>query len=128
VAQPAGYISNFTPSSALAVLAPKDKGDLVVEAQERLVTAGYPIPVDGDFGASTEAAVQAFQTAKGLTVDGLVGPATWQALLRYPAVKVTWTKKGATIARAAGGGLVKPVPKSASLPGRNELHRSIGAH
>jgi hypothetical protein len=126
VAQPAGYISNFTPSPALAVLAQNDKGDLVVEAQERLVTAGYAIPVDGDFGASTEAAVQSFQTAEGLTVDGLVGPSTWEALLRYPAVKVTWTKKGATVARAAG--FVRPVPKSASLPGHNELHRSIGAH
>jgi hypothetical protein len=38
---------------------------------------------------------------------------------------VTWTKKGATIARAVG--FARPVPKSATLPGRNELHRSLGS-
>jgi len=127
VAQPAGWIPGFTPNSALAVIGQGSKGDLVVWAQERLITAGYNLPVDGDFGPSTTAAVQQFQTAKGLVVDGILGPATWQALLRYAPAKVAWTNQGATVARAAGG-LVKPVPKSASLPGRNELHRSLGAH
>ena len=37
-------------------------------------------PVDGDFGAKTEAAVKAFQKSKGLTADGVVGNKTWQAL------------------------------------------------
>ena len=27
--------------------------------------------------------MESFQTAKGLTVDGIVGPATWAALLRF---------------------------------------------
>lgn len=36
---------------------------------------------DGDFGDETHKAVRAFQTAKKLTVDGVVGAKTWAALL-----------------------------------------------
>jgi peptidoglycan hydrolase-like protein with peptidoglycan-binding domain len=42
----------------------------------------YPITsLDGVFGAETERAVRAFQTENDLTVDGIVGRNTWQALL-----------------------------------------------
>ena len=37
--------------------------------------------VDGDFGPNTEKAVRAFQKAKGLTQDGIVGKDTWSSLL-----------------------------------------------
>ncbi len=36
--------------------------------------------IDGDFGAKTQGAVKSFQQGNGLTVDGVAGPATWQAL------------------------------------------------
>jgi Putative peptidoglycan binding domain len=127
VSQPAGWISHFSASSALAVIGSGAKGDLVVWAQEHLLTAGDTTTVDGNFGPSTLAAVTAFQTAHGLTVDGVIGPQTWQALLRYAPAKVTWTKAGARAVRAAGI-LTRPVPKSASLPAKHdELHGSIGA-
>ena len=37
---------------------------------------------DADFGSGTDKAVRQFQTAKGLEVDGIVGAATWAALLK----------------------------------------------
>ncbi len=38
--------------------------------------------VDGHFGGDTEKAVKAYQKAKGLEVDGIVGSATWGSLLK----------------------------------------------
>lgn len=37
--------------------------------------------VDGDFGATTEKALRAFQESRGIAVDGVCGPQTWAALL-----------------------------------------------
>ena len=38
------------------------------------------VGIDGSFGAATETAVRAYQRFAGLTVDGIVGRATWESL------------------------------------------------
>ena len=38
------------------------------------------VSIDGSFGAATENAVRAYQRFAGLTVDGIVGQATWESL------------------------------------------------
>ncbi|MQY14150.1 Serine/threonine-protein kinase PknD [Streptomyces sp. RB5] len=60
-----------------------DTGQRVVQVQCMLVKRGYGVGasgVDGEFGNDTKNAVRAFQTAKGLEIDGVVGPMTWAAL------------------------------------------------
>ena len=65
-----------------------DRGDAVVDIQRALVSNGYEITVDGDFGPATEAALRKFQRDHGMEVDGLAGPAVYRALLgrEFPAV------------------------------------------
>ena len=58
-----------------------DCGAFVIELQTRLNDSGFIIPVDGIYSKKTEDAVKAFQTDRGLTVDGLVGPKTWAKLV-----------------------------------------------
>ena len=56
-------------------------GPAVRELQTLLKSKGFnPGPVDGAFGPKTKAAVQAFQRAQGIAVDGVVGPQTWGKL------------------------------------------------
>jgi peptidoglycan hydrolase-like protein with peptidoglycan-binding domain len=58
-----------------------DQGDAVSAVQTLLAWHLQDIAVDGGFGDQTDAAVRAFQGAKGLTVDGVVGPQTWATLV-----------------------------------------------
>jgi peptidoglycan hydrolase-like protein with peptidoglycan-binding domain len=52
-----------------------------MELQTLLVNKGFPLKVDGVFGMKTMAAVKQFQLVSNLTTDGIVGNATWEALL-----------------------------------------------
>ena len=61
---------------------------VIVQVALNRISQNYPaIPkissVDGIFGAQTEAAVRKFQEIANLTVDGIVGRATWYAIVRY---------------------------------------------
>ena len=57
------------------------QGDDVKAVQNKLNSLNYNCgTADGYYGNATRSAVISFQSAKGLTADGEVGPATWNAL------------------------------------------------
>ncbi len=51
--------------------------------QTQLNKYSYQLPVTGKYDTRTVNAVRGFQSARGLTVDGYVGPVTWQWLVGY---------------------------------------------
>ena len=57
------------------------RGPNVTTVQYLVTAHGHPTDPDGVFGPNTAAAVRAFQQAKGLGVDGIVGDETWPALV-----------------------------------------------
>lgn len=58
-----------------------DHGIHVVYLQQRITSKGYGVgAIDGKFGIKTLEAVKAFQAENNLTVDGVVGINTWNAL------------------------------------------------
>ncbi|MEG4285053.1 peptidoglycan-binding protein [Microcoleus sp. A006_D1] len=65
------------------VLRRRMRGPTVRDLQERLRAKGFlRASADGVFGRETEAAVKAAQRQYQLPADGIVGRATWEALLR----------------------------------------------
>ncbi|HEY9906654.1 MAG TPA: peptidoglycan-binding protein [Thermosynechococcaceae cyanobacterium] len=69
-------------SATLPILRQGMKGTAVAALQARLRTIGFlKGSADGVFGAETLAAVRAAQRNFGLEPDGVVGAATWSALL-----------------------------------------------
>ncbi|SFB64511.1 Putative peptidoglycan binding domain-containing protein [Amycolatopsis marina] len=57
------------------------KGTDVRTVQHLVTHHGHATGVDGDFGPNTKTQVTAFQRAKSLDADGIVGPATWPKLV-----------------------------------------------
>src|SRR6185369_4932024 len=100
------------------------KGDLVVWAQERLVTAGQEIEVNGLFNRTMRRAVRAFQEAQGMAGDGQLGTETWATLMNYAPTAVDWGATTSPASSLMSGPLAATprAPLSATLPPvRNEL-------
>jgi len=64
------------------VLRRGSRGTEVADLQTLLRKLGFPLVVDGDFGAATELAVMRIQAQHRTTVDGVVGPQSWKVLDR----------------------------------------------
>lgn len=70
------------PGRYLKLASPMMHGSDVRYVQQRLGAHHHAVTVDGYYGTKTRDAVRAFQRGAKLTVDGVVGPKTWQALAK----------------------------------------------
>src|SRR3954447_25261530 len=78
-------------------------GTAVRQLQQALKEAGHdPGPIDGEFGAATEAAVRAFQQEKGIAVDGVVGAIPWLDIVEVAGFSRPVLRRGST-GLAVGG-------------------------
>jgi peptidoglycan hydrolase-like protein with peptidoglycan-binding domain len=82
-----GIVGNQTWPALIVQVKRGSTGDAVRGVQEEFQfrnLSGDPsqgLQIDGIFGPQTDAAVRGFQQALGVTVDGIVGPITWRALV-----------------------------------------------
>ncbi len=113
-------LRSSTPTAP--VLKKGSSGAAVKEAQLMLQKLGhYKLPLDGSFGPGTEAAVKAFQKAKGLSQTGQIDGNTLQKLrAAYDALPTTPTQPPTT------GGVAK-VSDSISNQRIAKLHPKIQA-
>jgi peptidoglycan hydrolase-like protein with peptidoglycan-binding domain len=82
-----GIVGPKTWAAIVITVKSGSTGDAVNGVQEELQfrnLSGDPaqgVQIDGIFGPKTDAFVRAFQEALEITVDGIVGPVTWRALV-----------------------------------------------
>lgn len=68
--------------SALQTLSIGSKGTAVRAVQRSLMTAQISVVADGKFKQFTELGVKRYQQSFGLVDDGIVGPKTWEKIVR----------------------------------------------
>jgi Putative peptidoglycan binding domain len=125
-------IPGLEPAVEYPLLKLGAKGDLVVWAQEKLITAGAEIEVNGIFERATRRAVRAFQEAHGLEpFDGQLGEETWAQLVDYTSTPVEWAASTSTASSLDApasaldlelhpGARAPRKPRSADLPARRD--------
>ena len=75
------FLQNTAGFADQSVLKEGMSGDGVLDLQQKLRDLGYYQGTpDGVFGPGTRTAVASFQSANNLTVDGIAGVGTWEAL------------------------------------------------
>ncbi len=96
-----GIVGPNTWGKLIVTVREGSTGEAVKGVQTLLVKNGRSVAVDGIFGSGTKSAVVNFQSAHGLTADGIVGPITWEHLV------------GSGNGSSGTGGYSLPVPRSA---------------
>ncbi|WP_052398935.1 C40 family peptidase [Geomicrobium sp. JCM 19039] len=91
-------------ASATGIVQIGDRGQSVVDLQSALQDSGHShVNADGIFGPITEEAVRSFQQAQGLSVDGIAGPNTFQALTGRSEVKSVSTETSTSTESSTSG-------------------------
>ena len=119
------------PAHSQVDVGKSDNGYHVTQVQYVLRSFGYSVKIDGDYGAQTERAVKHFQKVNGLTVDGVVGSQTLDALgltLGSPVASVTRAQpatQGTPRARTPVP-VADPTPTPTGQDGWHDLAISVG--
>ena len=80
--EPSADPSEWETGSAFVPFLRRGAVGMSVRALQALLRErGFTVSLDGDFGSETESAVKRLQTMNGLTPDGFVGSAVWEALI-----------------------------------------------
>ena len=96
------------------LLAAGSTGTSVSQLQATLKLLGfYPGEVNGDYTAATQDAVAQFQTAAGISADGIAGPSTWKKLLPAPGDVATIPASQVPVSPAP---VAAPAPEEPSGP------------
>lgn len=115
-----------TPAPTSSSLRTGSTGTSVRQLQQRLKDLGYYTgSVDGKFGAGTASAVTAFQSANGLTADGVAGTRTLNKLYSDNAVSASSSGSGSS---GGSSSRVTATPKPTATPNlTNARYLTIGS-
>ena len=76
------HFDNRWVQSGYPLVRQGSRGPYVCIAQDSLTYLGFSLgALDGVFGSKTRSATIAYQTSRGLTADGIIGPNTWNMLM-----------------------------------------------
>jgi len=75
-----GKVGNQTWPALIIEVTTGDEGDAVKAVQSQLHSRSGWLQIDGIFGPQTDSVVKSFQGFCGLSVDGIAGPNTWNAI------------------------------------------------
>lgn len=112
--------------TVVAILRKGDKGEEVRVLQNKLLALGYSLPkygADGSYGAETTAAIMAFQTDKGLAVDGICGPITQAALEGVDTGDTTTEQETPTTKKVV---ILSPANEVSIRAGNGESYTQVG--
>ena len=76
-----GKVGNQTWPALIIEVSTGSTGEAVRAVQSQIKSRSGWLTVDGIFGPDTDSAVRSFQSFCELSVDGIVGPFTWNALV-----------------------------------------------
>jgi hypothetical protein len=88
------------PDPGYPVVTTLSRGDIVVQVQRLLLSAGARLTVTGWMDPATRRAIASFKQARGLGIGSTVTAAAWRALLALDPAPVTWRARRYAVAAA----------------------------